>query len=62
MTKVLFQDKPGNAPITVAFVSFRESRSIMRETANQLIASGIKLSVKTDQRIVAENGANYWLA
>lgn len=62
MTKILFQDKPGNAPITVAFVSFRESRSIMRETAGQLTSAGVVLRVNNPDRIVTDNGAKYWLA
>jgi hypothetical protein len=62
MTKVLFQDKPGNAPITVAFVSFREARALMKETASDLVKAGIALSTNTGQRIVASNGAKYWLA
>ncbi|MEQ8308034.1 MAG: hypothetical protein RIA09_15870 [Hoeflea sp.] len=62
MTKVLFQDKPGNAPITVAFVSFREARALIKDTARDLRKAGVQLSEETTQRIVAANGAKYWLS
>jgi len=62
MVKVLFQDKAGNAPFPVAFVSFRESKGVLAQTANELAAKGVQVVSQTSQRIVTACGASYWLA
>ena len=60
MVKVFFQDKNGNAPIVAAFVSFREAKGILRQTVAELGAKGVSATFD-GQRIVAANGAKYWL-
>lgn len=61
MTKVFFQDKTGNAPIVAAFVPFREAKAVMRHAVAELQAKGFSILVNDGQRIVADNGARYWL-
>lgn len=60
MVKVFFQDKNGNAPIVAAFVPSREARAILRQTVAELNANGVSATYD-GQRIIAENGAKYWL-
>jgi hypothetical protein len=61
MTKVFFQDANGNAPIVAAFVPFREARAVLREAIRELRAQGVAIRASDSQRIIAENGAKYWL-
>ncbi|MDX0267643.1 hypothetical protein GOC13_07340 [Sinorhizobium meliloti] len=61
MTKVFFQDKAGNAPIVAAFVPFREAKQVMQHAVAELQGKGVSILVNDGQRIVAANGAKYWL-
>lgn len=61
MTKVFFQDANGNAPIVVAFVPFREARQVLRSAIRELRAKGVRVLPSDEQRILAANGAKYWL-
>jgi hypothetical protein len=60
MVKVFFQDKNGNAPMVAAFVPFREARAILRQALAEISAKGVSATCD-GQRIIAANGAKYWL-
>lgn len=61
MTKVFFQDANGNAPIVAAFVPFRDAKQVLREAVRALRAQGVAILPSDNQRIIAANGAKYWL-